>query len=114
VRLLLTILLLLLPAADAKTRSTPRVHRSSEARREFQREHPCPSTGEKSGACPGYVRDHIVPLACGGADSPANMQWQTVEEGKAKDTKLITSATRFRSAILGARSFAGSLSHRGS
>ena len=29
--------------------------------------------------------DHIVPLACGGADAPANMQWQTIREAKAKD-----------------------------
>ena len=34
---------------------------------------------------PGHVVDHIVPLACGGADAPSNMQWQTTEEGKAKD-----------------------------
>jgi hypothetical protein len=34
---------------------------------------------------PGYVVDHIVPLACGGADSPSNMQWQTVAAAKAKD-----------------------------
>ena len=34
---------------------------------------------------PGYVVDHIVPLACGGRDDPANMQWQTIGEGKAKD-----------------------------
>jgi 5-methylcytosine-specific restriction endonuclease McrA len=34
---------------------------------------------------PGHVVDHIVPLACGGADAPGNMQWQTVEEAKAKD-----------------------------
>lgn len=34
---------------------------------------------------PGYVIDHIVPLACGGADAPSNMQWQTVAEAKAKD-----------------------------
>jgi len=27
----------------------------------------------------------MVPLACGGADSPGNMQWQTVGEAKAKD-----------------------------
>ena len=33
----------------------------------------------------GYVTDHIVPLACGGADAPSNMQWQTIEEAKAKD-----------------------------
>ena len=34
---------------------------------------------------PGYVVDHIVPLACGGADAPSNMQWQTVQQAKAKD-----------------------------
>jgi hypothetical protein len=31
------------------------------------------------------VIDHIKPLACGGADDPSNMQWQTREEAKAKD-----------------------------
>lgn len=34
---------------------------------------------------PGYVVDHIIPLACGGADVPSNMQWQTIAAGKAKD-----------------------------
>lgn len=34
---------------------------------------------------PGHVVDHIKPLACGGADDPSNMQWQTIAEGKAKD-----------------------------
>jgi len=34
---------------------------------------------------PGYVVDHIKPLAEGGKDEPSNMQWQTVEEAKAKD-----------------------------
>jgi len=33
----------------------------------------------------GYVVDHIVPLECGGADTPSNMQWQTVPEAKLKD-----------------------------
>jgi hypothetical protein len=61
-------------------------YRSRAVAREFQREHPCPSTGLTSGACPGYCKDHIVPLACGGADTVANMQWQTIgEEAKAKD-----------------------------
>jgi len=34
---------------------------------------------------PGYVVDHIVPLKKGGCDCPANMQWQTIQEAKAKD-----------------------------
>ena len=38
-------------------------YRSREVTREFQREHPCPSTGLTRGACPGYRKDHIKPLA---------------------------------------------------
>jgi len=53
--------------------------RSEAARRLFMAQ-----TGYPNGR-PGYVVDHIKPLACGGADDPSNMQWQTVEEGKAKD-----------------------------
>ena len=54
-------------------------------RRAFQRANPCPSTGRPSGACPGYVVDHINALKRGGADDPSNMRWQTVEDAKAKD-----------------------------
>jgi hypothetical protein len=59
--------------------------RSSSARATFERFHPCPSTGKTSGACPGYVVDHVVPLKRGGADAPSNMRWQTVEAAKQKD-----------------------------
>jgi len=59
--------------------------RDRSARRDFQRQQPCPSTGRRSGACPGYVADHVVPLKRGGSDQPANMQWQTVEDAKQKD-----------------------------
>jgi hypothetical protein len=62
-----------------------RYRRSTTAKNNFKREHPCPATGKSSGSCPGYVIDHINPLECGGADEPFNMQWQTIAEGKAKD-----------------------------
>ena len=59
--------------------------RSRAARESFKRNHPCPSTGKKSGACPGYTIDHIKPLQRGGADAPSNMQWQAKAEARAKD-----------------------------
>jgi hypothetical protein len=59
--------------------------RSPEVAREFQRLHPCPSTGKPKGRCPGYVKDHIKPLCAGGLDHPSNMQWQTVGDAKKKD-----------------------------
>ena len=62
-----------------------REYRSHAVTREFQREHPCPSTGQTSGACPGYRKDHVVPLACGGPDAVTNLQWQTVPDARAKD-----------------------------
>ena len=60
-------------------------YRSREVTREFQREHPCPSTGKTRGACPGYRKDHIKALACGGPDTVSNLQWQTIADAKAKD-----------------------------
>ncbi len=67
-----------------KRRHRPRdangqISRSRSAVAEFKR-----MTGYPHGR-PGYVVDHIVPLALGGADPPANMQWQTVEAAKDKD-----------------------------
>ncbi len=59
--------------------------RDPEQREKFMRAHPCPSTGKTSGACPGYIVDHVVPLKRGGADRPDNMQWQTVKAAKAKN-----------------------------
>lgn len=61
------------------------IARSGHEKDEFKKSHPCPSTGKSSGSCPGYVIDHIKPLKRGGADDPSNMQWQTIEEAKAKD-----------------------------
>lgn len=59
--------------------------RSKAARAEFMRAHPCPATGATRGACPGWVVDHVFPLACGGRDAPENMAWQTAAAAKAKD-----------------------------
>jgi hypothetical protein len=61
------------------------IARSAQARNDFKRSHPCPSTGKSSGTCPGYVIDHVKPLKRGGADSPGNMQWQTTQAAKQKD-----------------------------
>lgn len=62
-----------------------RIARSAKAKQQFKRQHPCPSTGKGSGACPGYVIDHVHPLKRGGRDAPDNMQWQTVQDAKIKD-----------------------------
>lgn len=62
-----------------------RIERSAHARAEFRRLHPCPSPKARKAACPGYVIDHICPLACGGADAPENMQWQSKADAAAKD-----------------------------
>ena len=59
--------------------------RSGAVGRAFQHAHPCPATGRSTGACPGWVKDHIIPLACGGPDEPSNLQWQTDADAKAKD-----------------------------
>jgi hypothetical protein len=74
--------LMFIAATDPASAREPR---SREVAREFQWQHPCPSTGRATGACPGYVRDHIVPLACGGPDAVQNMQWQTLSDARAKD-----------------------------
>lgn len=53
--------------------------RSESARNEFMR-----ATGFPDGR-PGYVVDHVIPLKRCGADDPSNMQWQTIEDAKAKN-----------------------------
>ena len=77
--LLLALALAITPLVDAKT------NRSQHAKTEFKKQHPCPATGATKGPRKGYVIDHVKPLACGGADRPENMQWQTKDAAKAKD-----------------------------
>lgn len=63
------------------------IQRHATAKAEFKRAHPCPSTQQSRGACPGYVIDHIIALKRGGADSPSNMQWQTRADARSKDRR---------------------------
>ena len=60
-------------------------HRSQKAKSMFKHSHPCPVNGRIKGSCRGYIIDHIKPLACGGADGPENVLWQTKADAKAKD-----------------------------
>jgi hypothetical protein len=59
--------------------------RSREVAAQFQHANPCPSTGKRFGACPGYVKDHINPLCNGGLDAVSSMQWQTIADARTKD-----------------------------
>ena len=68
-----------MPATPGARDSHGRLKRSETAKEGFMRQ-----TGHPHG-WPGHVVDHRVPLVCGGADAPSNMQWQTTEEAKAKD-----------------------------
>lgn len=65
--------------SKSKRGSHGHIKRSEEAKHEFWRLSGYPH-GRK-----GYVVDHIIPLACGGADEPSNMQWQTIAKAKSKD-----------------------------
>jgi len=62
----------------------------------FTRANPCPSTGKTSGDCPGYVVDHRVPLACGGADKPTNMLWRSTTEPAANAREALERCEKSR------------------
>lgn len=59
------------PARDA----LGTIVRSRQVLRDFQQLYPCPATGEARGACPGWFKDHTIPLVCGGCDTVENLQW---------------------------------------
>jgi len=66
------------PARDAKGQ----IVRRSDVLRAFEKVYPCPAPIGTT--CPGWRRDHVIPLACGGCDSVANLQWLPVEMWKSK------------------------------
>lgn len=64
--------------------SDARIQRSAAEVLAFKRSTPCPSTGERRGACPGHQVDHITALCAGGVDHRDNMQWLTIDEHRVK------------------------------
>lgn len=78
-RALILAMALLCAQAEA---TTPR---GTAAPAAFRKINPCPSTHKTTGACPGWVMDHLHSLRCGGADVPENLWWMTTEEAKVKD-----------------------------
>ena len=70
--------------------------RSAAERSAFIRSNPCPATGQRRGACPGFEVDHVQALCAGGVDHHSNMQWLTVAEHRAK-TRQDVKACRTRS-----------------
>ena len=72
-------------AAIAPASAADESQRSFKAEVLFRLANPCPGTGQTHGPCKGYVIDRVIPLVCGGAEAPSNMQWQTIAEAKEKD-----------------------------
>lgn len=72
-------------ACVPKRDSHGRIARSATAVKHFKKAVACPATGLTTGRCPGYVVDHVYPLCACGADTPSNMQWQSLKDSKAKD-----------------------------
>jgi hypothetical protein len=62
------------PARDA----SGQIVRSQSVLRQFEREHPKPQDGKV------WIRDHVIPLACGGCDAVANLQWLPEAQWRAK------------------------------
>lgn len=48
--------------------------RDTSAKREFQRDNPCPANSKRRGTRNGWEIDHVNSLKCGGPDKPTNMQ----------------------------------------
>lgn len=52
-----------------------KIKRRADVLAAFQKIHPCPSTGMTTGACPGWGKNHTIPLFCNGKDSVDNISW---------------------------------------
>lgn len=65
------------------------IARSDSVPRRFQYLYPCPVTRKQYGPCPGWAKDHVIPLSEGGCDAIANMQWlpTSIKSCSGKDCK---------------------------
>ena len=74
---------------EAERDEEGKIIRNSKVLSDFQKIHPCPSTGLITGSCPGWSKDHVIPLACGGCDSIENLQWlkNTIKSCAGNDCK---------------------------
>jgi hypothetical protein len=66
------------------TSADAQIQRSAGEVLAFKRQNPCPSTGLRRGACPGWDVDHAMPLCAGGEDKADNMQWLSKEDHRFK------------------------------
>lgn len=90
IKLLLLLCLTILPASansplletrycgPPKRNASGEIIRRADVLAAFQKIHPCPSTGLKTGSCDGWQKNHVVPLACGGCDEVSNLIWLPV------------------------------------
>lgn len=49
--------------------------RSRKVLRDYTRVFPCPANLKPTASCPGWALNHYIPLASGGCDSAANLNW---------------------------------------
>lgn len=88
---ILASLLLAMPAT-----SFARIDRSAAEVLAFKHHNPCPATGLRRGACPGWEVDHVRPLCMGGPDTQANMQWLTVADHRFKTLVDVRECRKYR------------------
>lgn len=58
---------------------------------QFRREHPCPAGPDVGSTtkCEGHQIHHVVPLACGGPDTPDNLVWLTTDQHRRLHSAMI-------------------------
>ena len=62
-----------------------RVARNAGVMRQFSETVPCPATGQIQRSCPGYTRDHFIPLCAGGDDAFENIWFEDMGRAEIKD-----------------------------